>query len=77
LAALRWIVFAIIVLAGTDSDGRFNCATAHHSGTANEITVCEDSVLYMSIIQCLFDPNLTMDYICLQHACWINVMAMI
>jgi hypothetical protein len=37
--------FAIIVLAGTDVDGRFICATARHSGRTNDIKAWEDSDL--------------------------------
>jgi hypothetical protein len=38
--------FAIIVLAGTDIDGRFICATASHSGSTNDVKVWEDTSLY-------------------------------
>jgi hypothetical protein len=37
--------FAIIVLAGTDVDSQFICATAQHRGSTNDIKAWEDSDL--------------------------------
>ncbi len=37
--------FAIIVLAGCDVDGRFICATTHHSGSTNDIVAWHNSKL--------------------------------
>jgi hypothetical protein len=37
--------FTIIMLAGTDVDGRFICATARDSGSTNDIKAWEDSDL--------------------------------
>lgn len=38
--------FAIVVLAGTDIDGRFICATASRSGNTNDMKAWEDTSLY-------------------------------
>ncbi len=38
--------FATIVLAGCDVDGRFICATAHHSGGTNDIVAWNGSELH-------------------------------
>jgi hypothetical protein len=37
--------FVVIVLAGSDVHGRFICATAHHSGSTNDIVAWQDSKL--------------------------------